>query len=136
MKLLFDMNFGPAWPARMRVLGIDAQHWTSLGEATASDEAILRLAKDRGFVVVTQDLGLAAILSATGDEGPSAIQVRRAVALDEALAGRLAATVLEHAAALRRGAVVTMHAQSGRSRVRGLPGVRSGARSPRRPRRG
>jgi len=136
VRLLFDMNFGPAWPERMRALGIEALHWTSVGGATASDTAILRLARARGLVVVTQDLGVAAILAATGDLGPSVIQVRRAVALDAALARRLAHVVHEHDDALRRGAVLSFDAQSGRSRIRGLPSaLREGPATRRRRRR-
>jgi len=135
VKLLFDMNFGPGWPERMRALGIDALHWTSVGGATASDTTILRLARARGLVVVTQDLGIAAILAATGDKGPSVIQVRRAVALDAALARRLAHVVREHADALHRGVLVSFDAQSGRTRLRSLPSALRDAPHTRRRRR-
>jgi predicted nuclease of predicted toxin-antitoxin system len=114
VKLLFDMNFGPDWAAHFRSLGHDSRHWSDIGKCDAPDREILGWAKTNGFVVVTQDLGFAAILVATGDRTPSVIQVRRA----DGLKARVAAVAMEWERVLRYGAIVSFDVRTGRTRGR------------------
>ena len=55
MKLLFDQNLSHRLPARLADLFPDSAHVRLLGKDRASDNDIWQLAKDAGFVIVTQD---------------------------------------------------------------------------------
>jgi predicted nuclease of predicted toxin-antitoxin system len=76
VKLLVDMNLPPEWSGRPAQLGYEAVHWSTIGAPTADDAEILAWARDHGFVVLTHDLDLTAILAATSDRAPSVVQLR------------------------------------------------------------
>jgi len=120
VKLLVDMNFGPAWTARLRAHGLDAVHWTEFGDPQAADDVIVSLAKRRGYVVVTRDLDPARIVTLSGDDAPSVIQIRHANTMLESLPSRIAVAARAHAAELIRGAILVLDARTGRVRVRPL----------------
>ena len=120
MKLLVDMNFGRGWTARLRALGLDASHWTQFGAPEAADDVIVAWARKRGFVVVTRDLDPARIVTMSGADSPSVIQIRHANTMLDALPERLVAATLRHAAELARGAILVLDARTGRVRVRPL----------------
>lgn len=120
MKLLFDMNFGPRWPDRVRPLGIEALHWGEVGAPTAADAEILEWAESEGCVVVTQDLGFSAILAKGRARRFGVVVVRRASGLEERLPDLLVRAVRAHESELTSGAVVSIDARTGRARVRSL----------------
>lgn len=76
MKLLVDMNLSPRWVQFLQDSGFEAVHWRDIGEVTAVDSEILRAAKQEGMIVLTHDLDFGAILAASGEDGPSVIQIR------------------------------------------------------------
>ena len=41
MKLLLDMNLAPRWVGFLQEHGFEAVHWSSVGDAKASDAAIM-----------------------------------------------------------------------------------------------
>lgn len=85
MKILIDMNLSPRWTAALRSAGIEATHWSEVGGATASYEAILDWAGRNGHIVLTHDLDFSAILAASGGNTPSVIQLRSETLQPEAL---------------------------------------------------
>lgn len=121
MKLLIDMNFGAAWTARLRTLGLDATHWSEVGASRAADDVIVEWAARRGFVLLTRDLDPAAIVARSGRTAPSVILVRHANVMIAALPPRVVAAVQRHAEELQLGAIVVLDARTGRTRVRLLP---------------
>lgn len=76
MKLVIDMNLSPEWAAVLERRGFDAVHWSSVGNARASDSEILAWARSSGRVVFTHDLGFGALVAAAPGRGPSVMQVR------------------------------------------------------------
>lgn len=119
MKILVDLNLAPAWVGFLRERGIEARHWSEIGELRAPDAEIMRWALQHGFVVLTHDLDYSALLAATRAEGPSVVQVRTHDVLPAAI-GELVTRVLgEHASALEKGAIVTIDLPG--ARVRSLP---------------
>src|SRR5262245_2891491 len=112
------MNFGAAWTARLRALGIDATHWSAVGDVRAADEAIVAWAAQSGFVLLTRDLDPAGIVATSGRTSPSVILVRHANVMHDALPSRVVAVTLRHAPDLQRGAIVVLDARTGRTRVR------------------
>ncbi len=119
MRLVVDMNLSPRWVGWLREAGFDAEHWSTIGDATATDAVIMRAAYDRGAVVITNDLDFGAMLASSGTEGPSVIQLRAADLRPEALAPILIETVRQLSSELESGALVTL--ESARNRVRLLP---------------
>lgn len=115
MKLLVDMNLSPQWTAFLNNEGIQAVHWSSLGDAGASDSEIMRLAAEQDYVV----LDFSAILAVTKGYKPSVVQLRMED-LSIAVAGpKVGSAIVRLQSELEKGALVTINDQ--RTRVRLLP---------------
>jgi predicted nuclease of predicted toxin-antitoxin system len=119
MRILVDMNLAPAWVAVLQRAGIEAVHWSSVGDPRAADETILRWARDHRYVVFTHDLDFGALLARTYALGPSVLQVRTQDVFPDYLAPLVLTALQRHSAVLERGALVTVDA--GRARARVLP---------------
>jgi predicted nuclease of predicted toxin-antitoxin system len=78
MKILIDMNLSPLWVQFLVENGIEAVHWSTVGEPTAPDSQILEHAASNGFVVFTHDLDFGMLLAARKARAPSVLQVRNA----------------------------------------------------------
>ena len=76
MKLLIDMNQSPLWVDYLKAHGVEAVHWSTIGDIRATDMVIMAWAREHGLVVYTHDLDFSALLAATGAAGPSVLQVR------------------------------------------------------------
>ena len=86
MKLVLDMNLSPRWIEILVEQGWKAVHWSSVGDARASDRSIISWARDNGHVVVTHDLDFGALLAASSAEKPSVIQVRIRYVMPQSMA--------------------------------------------------
>ncbi len=76
MKILIDMNLTPDWAGVLKLQGLEAVHWSKVGDPKASDKTIMSWARERGYIVFTHDLDFGALLAATQAMGPSVIQLR------------------------------------------------------------
>ena len=56
MRLLVDMNLTPRWVQALEDSGYEAVHWSSVGDPEASDSRICSWSRDRGHIVITNDL--------------------------------------------------------------------------------
>lgn len=119
MKILIDMNLSPAWSEALRSAGFDAEHWSTIGDPRAKDHDLLKWALANGRILFTHDLGISAILSASGAVGPSVIQVRTKQVMPDDLAPLLIAMLHRHSGELESGAILTVEPH--RARVRVLP---------------
>jgi predicted nuclease of predicted toxin-antitoxin system len=63
------MNLSPSWVERLAGHGFEVVHWSTIGDATAPDVAILAWANEHHFVVITNDLDFSAILVAVPSMG-------------------------------------------------------------------
>jgi predicted nuclease of predicted toxin-antitoxin system len=119
MKILIDMNLSPDWVSYFAEEGIEAIHWSRVGNASAKDREIMEYALVNGFVVFTHDLDFGAILAATQADAPSVLQIRT----QETFAGVIGNVVMAGIAVFREeleaGALVSIDMQ--RSKVRILP---------------
>jgi predicted nuclease of predicted toxin-antitoxin system len=117
MKILIDMNLSPQWVHFLFENGIEAVHWSSIAEATASDTQILDYAAANGFVVFTHDLDFGTLLATRNSRRPSVIQVR----IDDVLPSAIGQVVLRalHAGReyLESGAILTVDPAQNRIRV-------------------
>jgi predicted nuclease of predicted toxin-antitoxin system len=50
------MNLSPDWLNVVTVEGCSAKHWSTLGEHGATNEIIMKWARDHAYVIVTHDL--------------------------------------------------------------------------------
>jgi predicted nuclease of predicted toxin-antitoxin system len=99
--------------------GIDALHWSSLGDPRAEDSVVMGWAREHGYIVFTHDLDFSALLATTGASGPSVLQVRTQDVLPSAIGGDVVRVLQEQSVALQDGAVVTLDEAA--SRIRVLP---------------
>ena len=119
MKILIDMNLSPDWCRWLAERGIQAVHWSTVGDPKAPDTEVLSWARVNGHIVLTHDLDFGAILAATGALSPSVVLLR----IDDVVsvgAGPLIASILTtHEQLLLEGALLCV--EPARSRIRVLP---------------
>ncbi len=119
MKLLIDMNLSPLWVDFLRSAGIEAAHWTSVGERDAPDAEIMAYATAEGYVVLTHDLDFGAILAGTNGAKPSVVQFRASDLSPGTIGRHLIDALRRMDAELEQGALLTI--EPGRARMRLLP---------------
>ena len=51
MKILIDMNLSPRWVDFFSEYGIEALHWTTVGEADALDTEIMAYARQSNYII-------------------------------------------------------------------------------------
>lgn len=119
MRILIDMNLSPRWVDVLADAGIESIHWSSVGEATASDSFIMAFAKGAGYVVLTHDLDFGSILAATHGDKPSVIQIRSGTLSTAAIGPFVIKTLIQMEAEIESGALLTI--EPPRARIRLLP---------------
>ena len=62
MKLLIDMNLSPQWTEALADAGIEALHWSKVGDGPASDREVFQCARLHGSLLLTHDLDFSRIL--------------------------------------------------------------------------
>jgi predicted nuclease of predicted toxin-antitoxin system len=119
LRLLIDMNLSPDWVAVFDSAGIEAGHWSRIGDPRAADRVLLRWARDNDYVVFTHDLDFGALLASSGDARPSVIQLRTQNLLPDHAADLILTALQSYRAELEAGALITVDPL--RARVRILP---------------
>jgi predicted nuclease of predicted toxin-antitoxin system len=119
MKILIDMNLSPDWVRALNEAGIEAVHWSTVGDPHATDQTIFSWASANGYIVFTNDLDFGTILAATQAKAPSVIQIRGQDLLPASIEKQVIAALQEFAALLEEGALVTINFN--RAKVRILP---------------
>ena len=117
MKLVLDMNLSPRWIEILVEQGWETVHWSSVGDARASDRSIMAWARDNGHVVVTHDLDFGALLAASSAEKPSVIQVRIRDVMPQSMAPILIDALRRFEQDLEQGALVVIDPTHARVRI-------------------
>jgi len=117
MKLLVDMNLSPDWVAVLKESGLEAIHWSKVGNPRASDSEIMAWSKQNGHVVFTHDLDFGSMLALTQAEGPSVIQVRTQDVTPSAIAKLVANALRQFQPDLEKGALIVLDEARARARV-------------------
>lgn len=117
MKLLLDMNMSPRLAAYLRDAGVGAIHWSDIADARSTDQEIAEFASTNGMTVVTHDLDFGALLSRSGLQSPSVVQIRADDLSVDALGAKLVAVLNDLASELQTGALVTLDPVRVRYRV-------------------
>lgn len=119
------MNLSPTWVEFLTVNGYEARHWSAIGDPRATDESIMRHAREHGFIVFTHDLDFGNILAVTHAAGPSVVQVRTEDPVPSAIGNMLIASLREYESHLNRGALLTVETDRWRGRILPLiPGIK------------
>jgi len=119
MKILIDMNLSPEWVETFAQAGIEAVHWSTIGDPGATDRVIMTWAVDNNYIVFTNDLDFGTLLAATQANSPSVVQVRTQDLLPAAIGELVITTLLQFQTQLETGVLMTI--DRSRSRVRILP---------------
>jgi len=117
MKILVDMNLSPLWVGFLGDRGIEAVHWSTVGDVTASDSDILEWAEQHDFVLFTNDLDFGMLLAARGSRKPSVLQTRTQDLLPEATGNVVLRGIEVALAHLEEGALVSIDEAGARVRV-------------------
>jgi predicted nuclease of predicted toxin-antitoxin system len=108
VRLLIDMNLTPRWVPALAAAGHEATHWSVVGTANAPDWAICEYARERGFVLMTNDLDFPRILAHTLDNKPSIILLRGEPLVPELRGQGVIRAITECSAELDAGAILTL----------------------------
>ena len=113
------MNLSPLWVEFLARAGFESVHWSSLGEASASDSEIMDYASANGMVIFTHDLDFAALLASRNAQRPSVIQIRTQDVLPAAIGDVVVRALRASQPHLEAGALVSVDPT--RNRIRLLP---------------
>jgi predicted nuclease of predicted toxin-antitoxin system len=119
MRFLADMGISPKSVSHLRSQGHDAVHIHELGLERLDDEAILKLARDEGRVLLTHDLDFGELMAASGDSLPSVVVFRLRNMRPERVSQYLDQIVEKHSEALEEGVIASV--TEGQIRMRPLP---------------
>jgi predicted nuclease of predicted toxin-antitoxin system len=117
MRVLLDMNLSPTWVGYLAASGINAVHWSTVGNPSAPDSEVLDWARHEGCIVFTHDLDLGTIVALTAASGPSVIQVRTQAVLPDQIGALIVSIIQQHAPLLNAGAILTVDELAARARV-------------------
>lgn len=114
------MNLTPRWVPALTAAGHEAGHWSFLGDPRESDWTICEYARNRQFVLVTNDLDFPRIVAHTSNQKPSVILLRGEPLTPELRGEGLIRAIAECSVELETGAILTLD-WSDRPRARLLP---------------
>ena len=113
------MNLSPTWVQFLIANGIEAVHWSTIGESSAPDSQILEYAARECLVVFTHDLDFGMLLATRKSRTPSVLQVRTQDVLPSAIGATILRAIAASRSYLETGAIVTV--DPARNRIRLLP---------------
>ncbi len=119
MKILIDMNLSPLWVDALTDGGIEAVHWSTIGDLAATDRVIMSYAQTHCYVVFTNDLDFGTLLAIAKSQLPSVVQVRNQDLLPAAIGDVVILALRQVEQQLKSGALVTI--DRSRLRIRILP---------------
>jgi predicted nuclease of predicted toxin-antitoxin system len=119
VHVLVDMNLTPNWVGYFATHGIDATHWSTLGDPAAPDTELMEWARSNHAAIFTYDLDFGTALALTGAAGPSVIQLRGRDVLPSQSGTTVVKVLQKYSAEIEAGALVVI--DETRLRVRILP---------------
>ena len=122
MKIVIDMNLPDEWVPVLARYGIEAKHWSFIGNTDAEDSEIMEWAKHNGYVVFTHDFDFGALLAASGADRPSIFQIHTLGVMPYQIETLVISALKQFEPMLEVGAFVTVDEK--RSRARVLPFTR------------
>ena len=116
MRFLADMNLSPVTVAALNEHGWETVRSSALMAPDASDQDILRYARENEYAIITQDLDFSPLLMLSGFDRPSLITLRLSLPDPETVTMRLLAVLPFLAEALEAGSAITIDDRHARVR--------------------
>ncbi len=120
MQVLIDMNLTPRWVPFLTASGHQAEHWSLVGNPTATDNEICSYARSFNLTVLTNDLDFPQILAHTKESRPSLSLLRGEPLTPEVRGPALLQALITCKVELEQGAILSLD-WSGQPRARLLP---------------
>jgi predicted nuclease of predicted toxin-antitoxin system len=117
MKILIDMNLSPEWVSTFIAAGIEAIHWSTIGDQAAPDRIIMEYAKSNSYVVFTHDLDFGTLLAITKSALPSVIQLRTQDLMPVTIGDLVVSAIFQFQEQIDSGALITLDPYSARVRI-------------------
>ena len=92
----------------MRSPGIEAVHWSRIGQANATDSEMMAWAVRNQYTVFTHDLDFGTILRLTAALEPSVIQIRAEDVRPSTMGNLVITAIVQTVDELERGAILTI----------------------------
>ena len=113
------MNLSLRWVETLERAGIEARHWSAVGDGPASERVVFDWARRHGCVVLTHDLDFSRLLALSGARAASVVLLRTHRLLPEDSAISICNVLRRHAAEIDDGSIIVL--DTDRHRVRLLP---------------
>ena len=117
IKILIDMSLSPQWVELFSKHGIDALHWSTIGDHGAKDHVIMQWAREKEWIVFTNDLDFGTLLALTRANSPSVIQMRTQNVLPDYLGKAVVIAVKQYDSELKKGALIVLDDRINRVRI-------------------
>lgn len=117
MKILIDMNLSPEWVEEFKTIGIQAVHWSTVGNFNAPDIQLIEWARKQDYILFTHDLDFGTTLALTQAEKPSVIQVRTQDVTIKHLKNMIFLVLQNQADVLNKGALIILDEHKQRIRI-------------------
>jgi len=117
MKIIIDMNLSPLWVTYFLENGVEAQHWSSVGNPNDPDVVILDWANQNQAIVFTNDLDFGAILAASQAKSPSVFQVRTQDLLPQVIGEIVLENLRKFASELESGVLISLDLNRAKIRI-------------------
>ncbi len=117
MKYVVDMNLEPGWADALTAEGLEAQHWSTIGDIQAADEDIAGWAARHDCCVITQDLDFGRILALSGSSRPSVVILRSRNSRPMRSLRDVVWILREYTVELTEGAILVLERDSHRLRI-------------------
>lgn len=126
MKVLVDMNLSPLWVGFLISQGVEAVHWSTVGNPKAPDTTLMDWARANGHSVLTHDLDFSALIALAGSSGPSVVHVRSQGILPAQIGTTVVEVLRAQQESLASGAIVTIDDAAARVRILPVRRVKPG----------
>jgi predicted nuclease of predicted toxin-antitoxin system len=117
MKILIDMNLPLEWVTTLQNAGFEASHWSTVGDARATDRTIMNWAVTNGYIVFTHDLDFGTLLAISQADAPSVIQVRVQDVLPANIGNLVVNALNQFKTELESGALITIDVARTRAKI-------------------
>lgn len=117
LQVLLDMNVSPEWMLHFKSHGIEAIHWSHVGDIRATDSVIMAWANEHRFIVLTHNVDFSIALAISGDSGPSVLQVRSPQLLSTTVVDLVIGAISQFEVELSQGALVVVEPSRNRARI-------------------
>ena len=117
LRLLLDMNIPFSYINLLSQNGYEVLRWSDIGSPTASDDEIMKYAREHDYAILTYDLDFSAILAASRDSLPSVVQIRASIQRANQAVDLISSAIQKNESHLLKGAILSIDLNKSRLRI-------------------